>query len=40
MNVKSDDVQNLWVGGSSYRGDNSFIKLFTQKILNKESQKQ
>ena len=32
MNVQSDDVQNVW--------DNSFTKLFTQKILNKEGQKQ
>ena len=40
MNVQSDDVRNIWIGGSSYRGDNSFTKLFTQKILNKEGQKQ
>ena len=39
MNVQSDDVRNIWIGGSSYRGDNSFTKLFTQKILNKEGQK-
>ena len=32
MNVQSDDVQNV--------SDNSFTKLFTQKIVNKESQKQ
>ena len=36
MNVQSDDVRNIWIGGSSYRGDNSFTKLFIQKILNKE----
>ena len=40
MNVQSDDVRTIWIGGSSYRGDNSFTKLFTQKILNKEGQKQ
>ena len=38
--MQSDDVQNIWIGGSSYRGDNSFTKLFTQKILNKNGQKQ
>ena len=40
MNVQRDDVRTIWIGGSSYRGDNSFMKLFTQKILNKEFQKQ
>ena len=40
MNVQSDDVPNVWIGGSSCRGDNSFTQLFTQKILNKEGQKQ
>ena len=40
MNVQSDDEQNVWIGGSSDRGGNSFTKLFTQKILNKEGQKQ
>ena len=40
MNVQSDDLRNVWIGGSSYRGDDSFTKLFTQKILNKEGQKQ
>ena len=40
MNVQSDDVRNVWIGGSSYRGDSSFMKLLTQKILNKEGQKQ
>ena len=40
MNVQSDNVRNVWIGGSSNRGDKSFAKLFTQKILNKEGQKQ
>ena len=40
MNVQSDDVQTIWIGESSYREDNSFTKLFTQRILNKEGQKQ
>ena len=40
MNVQSDDLQNVWIGESSYQGDNSSMKLFTQKILNKEGQKQ
>ena len=40
MSVPSDDVRNVWIGGSSLRGDNSFTKLFTQKILNKEGQNQ
>ena len=40
INVQSDDVRNVWIRGSSYGGDNSFKKLFTQKILNKEGQKQ
>ena len=40
MNVQSDDVRNIWIGGSSYQGDNSFTKLFTQRILKKEGQKQ
>ena len=40
MNVQSDDVRNIWIEGSSYRGDNTFTKLFTQKIMNKESLKQ
>ena len=35
MKVQSDDVQNLWIVGSSYRGENNFTKLFTQKIQNK-----
>ena len=39
MNVQSDYMQNIWIGGSCYRGDISFTKLFTQKILNKEGQK-
>ena len=40
MNVQSDDVQNRWVEGPSHRGDNTFTKLFTLKILNKEGLKQ
>ena len=40
MNVQSDDVRNEWIGGCFYRGDNSFTNLFTQKIMNKEGQKQ
>ena len=40
MNVQSDDVRNIWIEGSSYRGDNTFTKLFTQRIMNKESLKQ
>ena len=36
MNVQSDDVRNMWIKGYSYRGENTFTKLFTQKILNKE----
>ena len=35
MNVQSDDVRNLWIAGSSYRGDNAFTKLFTKNVLNK-----
>ena len=40
MNVQSDDVRNIWVEGPSYWGDNTFMELFTQKILDKESLKQ
>ena len=40
MNVQSDDVQNIWVEGPSYWGDNTFMELLTQKILDKESLKQ
>ena len=40
MNVQSDDVRNRRVEGPSYRGDNTFTKLFTQKILDKEGLKQ
>ena len=40
MKVQSDDVRNRCVEGSSYRGDNTFTELFTQKILDKESLKQ
>ena len=36
MSVKNDDMQNIWVEGSSYWGDNTFTELFTQKILDKE----
>ena len=36
MNVQNNDVQNRWVEGSSYREDNTFTKLFTQKILDEE----
>ena len=40
MNVKADDVRNIWIEGSSYWGDNTLAKLFTQNILNKEGLKQ
>ena len=40
MNMQSDDVQNIWVEGPSYGGDNTFTELFTQKILDKEGLKQ
>ena len=40
MNLQNDDVQNIWVEGPSYRGDNTFAELFTQNILNKEDSKQ
>ena len=40
MNVRSDDVRNRWVEGPSYRGDNTFTELFTQKILDNEGLKQ
>ena len=40
MNVRSDDVQNIWVEGPSYRGDNTFTELFTQNIQDKEGLKQ
>ena len=40
MNLLSNDMQNMWIEGSSYGGDNTFMKLFTQKILNKEGLKQ
>ena len=36
MSVQNDDMQNIWVEGSSYWGDNTFTELFTQKILDKE----
>ena len=40
MNVQSDYVRNVWIGGSSCRGRFTCLVLFTQKILNKGSQKQ
>ena len=40
MNVQSDDVRKLWVEGPSYRRDNTFTELFTEKILDKEGLKQ
>ena len=40
MNLQNHDVQNIWIEGSSYRGENTFTKLFTQKVLNKEGLKQ
>ena len=40
MNVQSDDVWNIWVEGPSYWGDNTFMGLFTQAILDEESLKQ
>ena len=38
--MQSNDVRNIWVEGTFYRGDNTFTELFTQKILNKEDLKQ
>ena len=38
--MQSDDMRNIWVEGPSYRGDNTFTDLFTQKILDKEGLKQ
>ena len=40
MNVQSDDVRNICVEGPWYWGDNTFAKLFTQNIVDKESFKQ
>ena len=40
MDVQSDDVRNKWAEGTSCRGGNTFMELFTQKILSKESLKQ
>ena len=40
MNVQRDDVLNIWVGGPSHWGDNTFTELFTEAILDKESLKQ
>ena len=39
MNLLSNDMQSIWIEGSSYGGDNTLI-MFTQKILNKEGLKQ
>ena len=39
MNLQSDDVGNIRIEGSSYRGVYTFTKLLTQKILNKEGLK-
>ena len=40
MNVQSDDVRNIWVERLSCWGENTFMELFTQKILDKEGLKQ
>ena len=40
MNVQSDDVQNRCVERPSYWGDNTFMELFAQNILDKEVLKQ
>ena len=40
MNMQGDDVWHRWVEEPSYRGDNTFTDLFTQKILDKEGLKQ
>ena len=40
MNVQNDHVRNKWVEGPSYREDNTFTELLTQKILDKEGLKQ
>ena len=40
MNVQSNFVQNRWVEGHLYRGDNTFMGLFKQKILDKEGLRQ
>ena len=40
MNVQSNDVRNRWVEGTSCRGDKTFTKLSTQKIVDKEGLKQ
>ena len=37
--MQSDDMRNIWVEGPSYRGDNTFTDLFTQKILDKKGLK-
>ena len=35
-----NNQRNTWIEGTSYRGDNTFKELFTQKILDKEGLKQ
>ena len=40
MNVQSNNVQNRWVEGTLYPGDNTYTELFTQKILDKEGLKE
>ena len=40
INVQNNDVRNTWVEGPLYRGENTFMELFTQKILDKEGLKQ
>ena len=34
MNVQSDDVQNVWVEGPSYQGDNLHKRFWIKKIQN------
>ena len=40
MSVQSNDVQNIWVEGPSYSGDNTFTGIFAQNIIDKEGLKQ
>ena len=40
MKVQSDDLRNVCVERPSHWGDCTFMELFTQKILDKESLKQ
>ena len=40
MNVQSNDVRNRLVERPSYRVENTFTELFTQKILDKNVLKQ